>query len=43
MKRLMMALVLTGAFAFGAGAQSMGTSYKTALGVKVWDCVPNGA
>lgn len=37
MIRLMMALVFTTAFALGAGAQSMGTSYKTALGVKVWD------
>ena len=37
MKKLMLALIFTSAFAFGGGAQSMGTSYKTALGVKVWD------
>lgn len=37
MKRILFALLLTAAGAADANAQSMGTSYKTALGVKVWD------
>ncbi|MCY7421861.1 MAG: hypothetical protein LH478_08990 [Chitinophagaceae bacterium] len=37
MRRIIMALILTGIATASVSAQSMGTSYKTALGVKVWD------
>lgn len=37
MKKLLVIVVLAGCFITNAKAQSMGTNYKTALGVKVWD------
>ena len=37
MKKMMIALVFICVSTYSAKAQSMGTSYKTALGVKVWD------
>lgn len=37
MKRILVLLTISCFLAIGVNAQSMGRSYKTALGVKVWD------
>ncbi|WP_018613778.1 hypothetical protein [Segetibacter koreensis] len=37
MKKLLLLLLLTSVVSAGLKAQSMGKTYKTALGVKVWD------
>jgi hypothetical protein len=37
MKKFWIFLLCCGVVSLGANAQSMGTTYKTALGVKVWD------
>ena len=37
MKKVSLLLVIFVVIALGVGAQSMGRTYKTALGVKVWD------
>ena len=37
MKKLLVAFLGLGCLNYGANAQSMGTTYKTALGARIWD------